>query len=670
MTHRCLTAAAGVAIAMLLTGFGANDPYRDALANVTNAQNGMRPVPVSGAGVSGKNITFELRFRAPAKESALAVLNDGAAKLPLFALSLKTIDGGLQLEFTLRTDRSEIPLHVGVPILSIGADRWHDVVARYSGPKLDLFVDGVLVDEEWPMGTVRSSGEATLELGAPGYQGVIIRGALWKRKLSDLEVASLSGSTEAEIAARTVQYFGAPSNQLQYWKPQGWNTSAGDAMPMYENGTFHVYYLFDRRHHQSKWGLGAHQWAHVSSTDLIHWQHHPMALPITDESEGSICTGSVFHNRGQFYAFYATRKADRSEQLGMALSNDGIHFEKSLPTQFREPENPYKRGPNRDPFVFLDHASGLFKMLVTAELLNPPVANRGGALELLESADLKQWSVRPPFFVPGYAGHQPECSDFFEWNGWNYLLFGQNGATHYRMSRSANGPWLIPSADVLDDPQARVMKTAAFGNHRRIGVAFVAQKGFGGNLVFRELIQNADGTLGTKFPAEMTPRSEDPGAWHATPLTNSTVNGNRIDIQASEGFGAAAVEQIPTDARISLVLTPSGATKAFGAVIRGAGNYESGVELRLEPARQRAEWRAVSAPTLADNSLATIDGVAGLDRAVTLEIVAKGDIFDVCINGQRTAIHRTEMSAGNRLFLFAFGGKVSVEKLEVRKLRR
>ncbi len=108
---------------------------------------------------------------------------------------------------------------------------------------------------------------------------------------------------------------------------------------MFNDGTFHVYFLFDRRHHKSKWGLGAHQWAHVASNDLIHWKHYPTALGIMDESEGSICTGSVLCTGRKYYAFYATRKADRSEQLGVALSDDGIQFAKVLPTLFAEPQS-------------------------------------------------------------------------------------------------------------------------------------------------------------------------------------------------------------------------------------------------------------------------------------------------------------------------------------------
>jgi len=48
---------------------------------------------------------------------------------------------------------------------------------------------------------------------------------------------------------------------IQNWSPEGLNTGVGDVMPFSHDGTFHLFYLFDRRGHESKWGLGAHQWA-------------------------------------------------------------------------------------------------------------------------------------------------------------------------------------------------------------------------------------------------------------------------------------------------------------------------------------------------------------------------------------------------------------------------
>ena len=41
-------------------------------------------------------------------------------------------------------------LPLRVPVELIGPTDWHDVVVRFNGPNLEMFVDGVLVDEDWP----------------------------------------------------------------------------------------------------------------------------------------------------------------------------------------------------------------------------------------------------------------------------------------------------------------------------------------------------------------------------------------------------------------------------------------------------------------------------------------------------------------------------------------
>ena len=84
---------------------------------------------------------------------------------------------------------------------------------------------------------------------------------------------------------------------MQYFKPPG-DFFVGDCMPFFHAGVFHLYYLLDEQHHQALQGLGGHQWAHASTTDLVNWQHHPLALPITAATEGSICTGTVFFHDG------------------------------------------------------------------------------------------------------------------------------------------------------------------------------------------------------------------------------------------------------------------------------------------------------------------------------------------------------------------------------------
>ena len=154
----------------------------------------------------------------------------------------------------------------------------------------------------------------------------------------------------------------------------------------------------------------------------------------------------------------------------------------------------------------------MFHMLVTTSLVSGGAGRpfdfaQGrpfgpGCLAHLVSLDLRHWEQREPFILPEYPG-EPECPDYFEWNGWYYLIFSNQAVARYRMSRGPLGPWQRPEGDLLDDFPASVMKTAAFTGGRRIGAAFVSRGGYGGEVVFREFIQRADGTLGAKWPAEL-----------------------------------------------------------------------------------------------------------------------------------------------------------------------
>ena len=91
-------------------------------------------------------------------------------------------------------------LQVGVPVALLGPTAWHDVVFRFRGANLELFVDGVLVDEEWGYGPLHRF-EPPFLVGAAWEQGRLRSGfhgqvdyvALWDRPLSDAEIASLSG---------------------------------------------------------------------------------------------------------------------------------------------------------------------------------------------------------------------------------------------------------------------------------------------------------------------------------------------------------------------------------------------------------------------------------------------------------------------------------------------
>ena len=201
-------------------------------------------------------------------------------------------------------------LRLRVPVTLIDPLRWHDVVVRFRGPNLELFVDGVLMDEEWPHGELYEF-RAPFLIGAgyengklkAGFRGRMDQVALWNRALKDDEIVALAGGAE-EVARRDREILGPPQTSMQYWKPRGYNAWAGDCMPFFHDGTFHLFYLFDRHHHHSKWSQGAHQYAHASSKDLVHWEHHPLAVPIVQQWECSMGTCDCIWNDGVYHMFY------------------------------------------------------------------------------------------------------------------------------------------------------------------------------------------------------------------------------------------------------------------------------------------------------------------------------------------------------------------------------
>jgi beta-fructofuranosidase len=460
---------------------------------------------------------------------------------------------------------------------------------------------------------------------------------------------------------------------MQYFKPPGLYF-VGDCMPFSHQGVFHLYYLLDENHHQGLNGLGGHQWAHASTKDLIHWEHHPLALALSAENEGSICTGSVFFHAGVYHAYHGTRLRDWTQHLSHATSQDGIRFSKD-PVPLGFPPAGYSPLHYRDPFVYQDEA-GKFQMLITAQIEAYPLYQRGGCLLRLSSADLQSWTVEKPFLIPGGEkeyGSIPECPDLFYWKGWYYLLFGIHLQTHYRMARALSGPWLRPAVDVLDNQLLAVMKTAPFGAGRRIGAGWVGcrkgnhadgQPQWGGNVVFRELVQFADGSLGTRFPAEMIPTRAEPIPLQFCPLTPGCCilpavpsSLPAVRIEAPDTLEAGKAEGLPPNFYLSCRVNPRAGSTRFGLGLRGEGNMAKHYDLAFSPYKHQV-----------DLEKECLDCVAGLDQPFDLEIVVVDDLIDVCIGHSRSLINRLPELKGNQLFLFCENGAVSFEQIEIRPL--
>lgn len=463
------------------------------------------------------------------------------------------------------------------------------------------------------------------------------------------------------------------TTHMQYFKPVETHLFSGDAMPYYHHGTFYLYWLLDEGHHAGLDGLGGHQWALSTTTDLLNWTHYPVALGIDNEEwEKSICTGSVIAEGGKFYAFYATRVKEEDgkvhEQLSYAISEDGGF------TYVKQEPNPFYYAPPecisrdfRDPKVFKD-ADGLFHLFISGNLKEPSLDGFGGYLVHLVSTDLKNWKEKASP-LKGQRG-TPECADYFKWNGWYYLLYSISGHTHYLMSKEPYGPWIYPESQALVEYFGSVYKTAPFKDGRRIAVAYSPCRKddkdnggriWGGTILFRELCQEPDGVLSTRFLKETLPAMSavpTPRIEVSSPAEIVSVSNGSIRMNASGDVGTASLSGLPANYRISMLIEPEGNYEALGLFLRATDKRKNGYQLELSPDEKTVLMHNTS-----------IRAVSGLHEPVRLDVIVNGEFFDVSVNGKRCVLNRLPEQKGTNLFFYVKNGNAVIRDIQVREIK-
>jgi len=563
-------------------------------------------------------------------------------------------------------------LPVSAPLDWVGRDGWHDVIVRFADTIVELYVDGVLIDEEWPHGElyrfqspflIGAGYSAEGRLQTP-FSGEIDHVALWDRALKPEEIAALSGGAE-HVARRDLEILGPPQRSLQYWRPRG-KAYAGDCMVTCRDGEFHLFYLYDRLHHGAKWGLGAHQYGHFSSTDLKHWTHHPLAVPIQRQWECAMGTGNVIYNPNdrKWYAFYTdcgsriqfVDKPQRGAWLFRSVSEDGIHFTKDFRPVL----------PGFDSDIFYVPETRTFHLIA-----------EGGRTHY-ESGDLERWTEAPDSEFRKTAQRDNLsriCPDTLAWNSWYYFT---TGSSRIYKSRRPVGPWEEIPKNTFDG--LFYSKMHEFKDRRALAAGWVAFPGWGGNLVVRELVQSPNGELGLKFVPEMIPACGPPLVPQLA-AKKGDVSGDfaALRVRAEDTLSYAAVDNVPHDSRIRLTVRPAPGVEVLGVCLCGEGDYQSGSELSFRPASNHVQFahpheggvgKKQPVVTLMGGDTGALPSVEGLDKPFTLDIITKDRILDVCIGERRTFIARRADPGGNRLFFFAQGGEVVFEQIEVRPLSR
>ena len=456
---------------------------------------------------------------------------------------------------------------------------------------------------------------------------------------------------------------------IQYFKPVESHLFTGDCMPYYYKGTFYIYWLLDEGHHAGLGGLGGHQWALSTSEDLVTWKHYPVAVGIDEEWEKSICTGSVIADKGKFYAFYSTRVKDDKgvhEQLSYAMSEDGgKSFVKQHPNPFYYAPNECVSREFRDPKVFKDKED-VYHLFISGYKMEPELDGFGGYLVHLISKDLKDWKeIESP--LTGQVA-TPECSDYFKWNDWYYLLYSIGGDTYYVKSRKPYGPWEYPTTQAFVESWASVYKTAEYKDDRRIAVAYMPCRSnnkdfdgpiWGGNMLLREVVQEPDGTLYTKFLTESLPAMSPlqmPKIEIPAGSKNVSYSKGKLTLNSSNGVSMASLSDLPVNYRITMEIEPLSNYDEIGLFVRAADKGDRGYKVELNANKESAFIYNTGINTVKD-----------LRKTIILDVILKDEFIDMNINGKRSIINRLPEKKGQKLFFFLKNGSAVVKGIKIYK---
>ena len=387
-----------------------------------------------------------------------------ADKLPLYfvshkngrkTLEIEAFDGILNVSVQYDYDRKPLSLNGEIKI----GDRVEIILLKH---RIELYINGNQKDEEWP------AGDRLFAFDDVFMPDMNVEVSEYLEKSDDLP---------AVIAS---------FENAEGWYP-GDGVFVGDCMPYRKDDEYHVLYLKDRHHHKSKWGLGAHQWEHISTRDLKKWQMHPMAVPITDSTEGSICTGSWIKNDDKEYLYYTVRMGKGiPAPIRRSVSNDGYHFEKDMEFGFTVSDQ-YHKASARDPKV-VKGEDGLFHMFLTTSLIE----EGKGCLAHYVSRDMEKWEDfgKPIYSAP--STDQPECPDYFKYNGRYYLIFSLKGRAHYMVSDKPFENFVMPDEPII--PCSSVPKCAEW-NGKLIFTGFKGIGGYGGTMTFKAATSKENGVL-------------------------------------------------------------------------------------------------------------------------------------------------------------------------------
>lgn len=541
--------------------------------------------------------------------------------------SVPVIEAGLSLQLPVE-DRAIRKMPAGIPLAMLENPYGeHEIVLHFSGVCWTMYVDGELLDNDFPLGYPVWENTPSWKIN-PGY---VSKAEIYFPGINPVRIPPDKPRRTPEI---------------QYWSPEGHNTWVGDVATFYKDGRYHVFYLFDRRTHGSKFGRGAHYFEHLSTTDFKTWTEHEAATPIEEQWE-TFGTGTPFLSEGKLCLSYGLHTTRIYPPEMTALPVQWKYYRKNGYTgSFRmDTTTGYPAGSS-----YSVSEDGIANFRKTGILFhpceNPSVyTDPGGKLRMLANYGAKGawgsesidggWHCIDSVFPPG-----GDCTFFFRWGDYDYIIGGFEGF------------WSKPAGEQADRYTDAVKQgldlyngmsvpaVTEIGDNRFLLAGWIAIHGWGGVLCIHEPVQLANGRIGVKWMEEIIPQTANPQVLqeNLSGITDFDVNDPSFLLTfevhpAKEKSGRLSLTFLSGNGEqnaCELLISPDEKSAQYG---NGAAGHFAEKEKSL---RQGAH------PQAARNY--AVENLMDVDRPFTVRLIVKatdkygGSLIDTEIAGKRTMI--------------------------------
>lgn len=552
--------------------------------------------------------------------------NYPAYKMPDGTVPVLEASLSLQVPMENNTIRDMV---IGIPLGMLDKPiGLHEVILNFTGVRWTMYVDGILLDNDFPLGypVWKEKNEWKIDNNYISKAQIFFPGMEPKRE------ESKSAQTKPEI---------------QYWTPPGHNAWVGDVVTFFHNGRYHVFYLYDRRTHASKFGRGAHYFEHLSTTDFKSWTEHEAATPIEEQWE-TFGTGTPFIVDGKFCISYGlhTTRIYPAEMTTLPVQWEyykkngytGTFYNHSTPgipagstysvsqdgiTNFIKTNIMFH--PCENPSVYTD-PDGNLKML----------ANYGAKGTWSSKSIDGGWHSLNENFPPG-----GDCTFFFRWNNFDYIIGGFTGL----WSKSINKPETEYKSMVekgIDFYNGMcVPAITEISNGRFLMAGWMYIHGWGGTLNIHELIQFPDGQIGSKWMEEIIPET-NPAKILAKSITETA--------------------EFPTGTKsfmLSFEVHPDKAENGkIGILLQSENGENNSCEMQINPQEKLAQYNNGKINTFSEREKTlreggspnsgrnyAIENLVGVNQPFTVRMIVKGsDKFGGSLVDTEIAEARTMLS--------------------------